>query len=707
MLSTNAKLLTTIVTLSIVALVISFEDNSSTSANIRTSNNINKMTTTIAGQGGIVTIPLIPYHVVRRRNLKAALEYEQHNRVNGYPTRRSRRQLYNSRQLIQDRRQQSDASDEAFQAVQVSGLFQGWGTHYADLWCGTPPQRQTVIVDTGSGVTAFPCAECQDCGVPDYHIDLLYDEKVSTSFRKLSCTECLRGSCTSNNGDTCTIGQAYQEGSSWNAYEAIDTCYIGGLHSQPETPASSKTEFGVDGTVDGLDPKNALVYSFPMKFGCQTRLTGLFKTQLADGIMGMDVAEASFWWQMYDAGKISHKAFSLCYSRKDDADPNGTEAGAMSLGGTDTRLHDKSSMVYSETRTREGAGFYVVDIKAVYLRSPGGGDSAKSTKADVQYKTVDISQTDVGNGGRVIVDSGTTDTYFSSSFAEPFMAAWKEMMGTEYNTNPIDLTAEELNEKMPTILFQLHGSIDANKVVQERDGSTGTVVSGLAGDVDPNNPYDVILAIPPSHYFEYNDDIKKYESRFFVNDQSGGVLGANAMMGHDVYFDVDRQRIGWAESTCDYSKIVSKYMVDVNDPAFSTTNYVDEEETKNRDDDNNNNNNKNNKDDESAVPPNDTPTGIIMTDNNHVCSDFTCQLVVSVSILSIVLFVVYRIVVRRHPASGPHYDIADCAELELADKSSYGDDDNNDSDFSKRSNNINNGTNGKSLTYRNGTALPD
>ena len=40
--------------------------------------------------------------------------------------------------------------------VQIASLFQGYGTHYADLWCGSPArQRQTVIVDTGSGVTAL------------------------------------------------------------------------------------------------------------------------------------------------------------------------------------------------------------------------------------------------------------------------------------------------------------------------------------------------------------------------------------------------------------------------------------------------------------------------------------------------------------------------------------------------------------------------
>eukprot|EP00551_Chaetoceros_affinis_P020525 CAMPEP_0203740334 /NCGR_PEP_ID=MMETSP0092-20131115/49508_1 /ASSEMBLY_ACC=CAM_ASM_001090 /TAXON_ID=426623 /ORGANISM="Chaetoceros affinis, Strain CCMP159" /LENGTH=139 /DNA_ID=CAMNT_0050626721 /DNA_START=114 /DNA_END=530 /DNA_ORIENTATION=+ len=54
--------------------------------------------------------------------------------------------------------------------LEVGGLYQGYGTHYVDLWVGSPPQRQTVIVDTGSGVTAFPCTGCNDCGM-DYHVD--------------------------------------------------------------------------------------------------------------------------------------------------------------------------------------------------------------------------------------------------------------------------------------------------------------------------------------------------------------------------------------------------------------------------------------------------------------------------------------------------------------------------------------------------------
>jgi hypothetical protein len=55
-----------------------------------------------------------------------------------------------------DHRALSDGSE-------VAPLFQGRGIHYAFLWVGTPAQRVSVIMDTGSHHTAFPCQGCK-CG---------------------------------------------------------------------------------------------------------------------------------------------------------------------------------------------------------------------------------------------------------------------------------------------------------------------------------------------------------------------------------------------------------------------------------------------------------------------------------------------------------------------------------------------------------------
>jgi hypothetical protein len=88
-------------------------------------------------------------------------------------------------------------------------------------------------------------------------------------------------------------------------------------------------------------------------------------------------------------------------------------------------------------------------------------------------------------------------------------------------------------------------------------------VTGLAGEaLDNENPYDIILAIPPSHYMEYDGKNSKYVARFYNDEHGGSVLGGNAIMGHDVFFDIDNKRIGWAESKCDYSDLVKEYEFD-------------------------------------------------------------------------------------------------------------------------------------------------
>lgn len=336
----------------------------------------------------LLSIPLVPHHTLRRRRLSQGLPDLPRFERTGY-SRHDDRHL-----------QGND-----FEARQVAGLFQGYGTHYADVWCGTPAaQRQTVIVDTGSGVTAFPCAGCSDCGVPKYHIDPLFDGTTSNTYRVLDCEECLKGTCDSHN--QCHMGMSYAEGSSWRATEVVDSCYVGGLHADAVADG---------GPVDDLNPYHAPAFRFDLKFGCQSSVTGLFKTQLADGIMGMDIAPAAFWWQMWAANKIEHKSFSMCFSRSDTAAREGTVAGAMSLGGTDERLH-MTPMVYT-AHSQGGSnqrGFYVVYLRAVWLREGGAGTSAAPSAGShsAMYK-LDVPESTL-NSGRVIVDSGTTGALLSS-----------------------------------------------------------------------------------------------------------------------------------------------------------------------------------------------------------------------------------------------------------------------------------------------------
>ncbi|CAM9728231.1 unnamed protein product [Sphacelaria rigidula] len=75
-------------------------------------------------------------------------------------------------------------------SMEDTPLFPGWGTHFAYVYVGTPPQRVSVIIDTGSDYTAFPCAECSNCGG---HTDPYWDVFKSSTSTVASCGQC-RGS---------------------------------------------------------------------------------------------------------------------------------------------------------------------------------------------------------------------------------------------------------------------------------------------------------------------------------------------------------------------------------------------------------------------------------------------------------------------------------------------------------------------------------
>lgn len=449
-------------------------------------------TTSRNNSSSIVSIPLIPH----------SIKYPNATISNNLNERRRRR------------------LDHSSSFTQVAALYQGYGTHYVDLWVGTPdPQRQTLIVDTGSAITAFPCEHCShDCG-KGHHADSYYKETKSRTFEVVDCDDCKIGSC-SRHEDACMISANYQEGSSWRAFEASDVVYAGGPH-------------------DALLKNNR--NSFRLEFGCQTRLTGFFKTQLADGIMGMEMSSSSIWKQMYKQGVLEEKSFALCLSHQPTSSREGTEAGVLTLGGVDTKLH-ATNMVYANQLNDKG--WFVVRLKRLFLRTHGG-EHVQVPKQDeefVKYLEVDVSEEDL-NSGNVVLDSGTTDTYLSSRIYRDFNKAWKSLMGgRSYNNGSHRYTDDELLS-LPTLLFQL-------EAYDKDDGDVNT--PGLVGKLDEKRPTDVLVAMPPTSYMEYDPKSRKYASRLYFNEKRGGVLGANFMMQYDVLFDDHRGRIGFAESTCMY-----------------------------------------------------------------------------------------------------------------------------------------------------------
>ena len=485
-------------------------------------------TTNNNNNDGIISFPLLTHHhVVERRrrelllhedtNLSFSLDDEDRIPINN-----------NLRHLSEHHAQQ-----------QLGALYQGYGTHYIDIWVGYPAQRQTAIVDTGSSVTAFPCSSCTDCG---QHTDPPFNEDASQSFRATHCPivsaeneGCVFGKC-SNNG-LCLVEHSFgvpgsPGASSWTAYEAQDVAYAGGPHDRPVDGSKPL----IDPSTDEANPIHAPEFSFPLTFACQTSVSGYFEKQLASGVMGLDRRSQSFWGQMHSSQTISNAKFSLCFVKQPIASMSGSTAGAVTLGGVDNRLH-KTPMVFANSVTEGSTASFKVQMRKMYLRE--GNDMSVMYDAKQKYHLLDVTPQELNGNEMYNFDSGTTDTYFIKSLSDEFRKLWVEITGMEYTNEPIMVSKNSDLLKLPTVVLQMIPHMGG--VGDEVQTSDPRTVPGLAGNVDVSMPNDVLLAIPPQHYMQRNAKDNTYTSRIYLDrdDALGNVLGANTMMGHDILFDLD------------------------------------------------------------------------------------------------------------------------------------------------------------------------
>jgi len=212
----------------------------------------------------------------------------------------------------------------------LTPLFMGIGTHYAHVYVGTPPQRVSVIVDTGSHHTAFPCSGCKSCGK---HTDPYFDPARSSTLKRLGCSDCVAAArCVAK---TCQVSQSYTEGSSWKAVQMRDAYYVGGDDARARPRAGDKW------------------ISTPFVFGCQTYETGLFRTQKADGIMGMSMHAQTLVPTMRASAQLGHNSFSMCFMHGGARRP---ASGLLAVGappGTSLRREMISDAISSKSgRTR-------------------------------------------------------------------------------------------------------------------------------------------------------------------------------------------------------------------------------------------------------------------------------------------------------------------------------------------------------------------
>ncbi|XP_030538735.1 aspartyl protease family protein 2-like [Rhodamnia argentea] len=264
-------------------------------------------------------------------------------------------------------------------ATLASGVSQGSGEYFMDVFIGTPPKHFSLILDTGSDLNWIQCVPCYDCFEQN---GPHYDPSDSTSFRNISCRDprCHLVSspdpprpCNSDS-QTCPYFYWYGDSSNTTGDFALETFTVN------LTSPAGKSEYR---KVEDV------------MFGCGHWNRGLFHG--AAGLLGLGRGPLSFSSQLRS---LYGHSFSYCLvDRNSD-----TSVSSKLIFGEDRGLLSHPNLNYTSFvggRDNPADTFYYVQIKSILV----GGEILK-----IPEETWALGSE--GSGG-TIIDSGTTLSYFA------------------------------------------------------------------------------------------------------------------------------------------------------------------------------------------------------------------------------------------------------------------------------------------------------
>lgn len=285
------------------------------------------------------------------------------------------------------------------QAVETR-IRTGEGSHTITVYVGGQPRE--LIIDTGSGKTAFICDGCSNCGThhtnPPFHLTnrTKYIECNPSNLGNVDL-----GGCMECAGSKCRYGQRYVEGDSWEAYKAEDVMGF--------TLPDSRGE----------------AFEAMVQFGCIYEQTGCFNEQTSDGIMGFSRHPDSIFEQFHRQGVTQSRIFAQCLAKK---------GGALTLGGVDMTVN-KAPEMYTPLR-ETGYQYWTVNLESITV--------------DKAHVDVPASVYNADRG--CVFDSGTTFVYLPTRVRAAFVASWRQAMGGRDEFTPMSDTFYRIDD---TFLFRL------------------------------------------------------------------------------------------------------------------------------------------------------------------------------------------------------------------------------------------------------------
>ena len=273
-------------------------------------------------------------------------------------------------------------------------IFSDSGEYLMKYFVGTPPVPILGIADTGSDLIWLQCKPCTEC----YNqTGPFFDPEKSTTYKRISCTssqcESLDYTSCSKDSTSCQYSVNYGDKSFSKGDLAVDTLTLNSTSSRPV-------------------PFPKTIIGCGLNYSLTSGVTGF-------GIVGLGGGKASLVSQLHSSigGKFSYCLMPFIYSQDN----------------TSSKLNFGSHAVVS--------GFGTVSTPLVLHKRPHTYYYLTLEAMSVGNKRLELSSSSASGGSKVniIIDSGSTLTYFPAEFYSKFESAVAEEINFERIHDPSHL----------------------------------------------------------------------------------------------------------------------------------------------------------------------------------------------------------------------------------------------------------------------------
>ena len=299
-------------------------------------------------------------------------------------------------------------------------------------------------------------------------------------------------------------------------------------------------------------------------FGCQLRESGKFRTQGADGILGLQADDhgasprtSRIPSVLQALGRLygAANAFSLCLSDR---------SGLLLLGGrTDSTRLGRCGMIVAPMVAGSPERFTLrlrdirIDARRPFEAAAEAATTAATNASTAHFVSLNLS-TAILNP--TFVDSGTTFFFASAPVFAALHAHLRRHMPTIHRFGAHHICAmltTEQRDALPSLQLVLDGRVARGRPVSVRDNI----------DHDTHCPREAAIYVRPRQYMvRYpvargsrgerrsweRHGVRRYCAEIFNNGPSGGtVLGASVLRHREVIFDIDRSTIAFSDADCD------------------------------------------------------------------------------------------------------------------------------------------------------------